>query len=317
MSQQQMQSFEPEPPREREGYERAEDRIENTDPREQQMLFEGPYYGQKLRPLPPQPKPRRNLWFLWLLVPALLVFLVAAPMGIAWSVVHQDGPRGIYGFAKPAPGPNFHFQGKPLETFQVSGAPTVVINDPAGNVTVHVGDDNFVTLNSPSLFGPSDGGGGQVQTSQSNDGNTINVTVPDGLGSFGGALDVTVPANANIEIQSRTGTITIEGVNGQVTAQTESGSISVINSELSGASTLQSQSGSINFQGSLDPQGDYQFISDSGSVNLLLPADASFHLDASHGSGAFNNAFGSNNVGNGGPTVAVRSDTGSINIGKD
>jgi hypothetical protein len=54
---------------------------------------------------------------------------------------------------------------------------------------------------------------------------------------------------------------------------------------------LKTDVGSLNFSGSIDPQGAYKFESDAGSINVTLPEDASFHVDASTDVGSIHNNF--------------------------
>ena len=102
-------------------------------------------------------------------------------------------------------------------------------------------------------------------------------------------------------------------VRGQLTAQTGSGRIEVSQAVLSGESFLKTGSNAITFDGSLDALGSYKFQTGSGEINLRLPDDAAFSLDARTGSGGVYNEFGSNEVGNG-PHAPLKLRTGSGGI---
>jgi hypothetical protein len=58
------------------------------------------------------------------------------------------------------------------------------------------------------------------------------------------------------------------------------GSITVRQSVLSGNSILQTNAGSVSFDGAIDPQGAYQFSTNTGSVHVMLPSNTAFHVDA-------------------------------------
>src|SRR5437660_3228011 len=77
--------------------------------------------------------------------------------------------------------------------------------------------------------------------------------------------------------------------------------------------------------------GSYQFLTDTGSVNATLPANSSFHVDASTDTGSINSDFTEVNVqkedfasntahgdvgSNPNATVTLKTNTGSINLHK-
>jgi hypothetical protein len=98
-------------------------------------------------------------------------------------------------------------------------------------------------------------------------------------------------------MDASSGSIRVNAVNGQLKATTHSGDVVVGAATLSGQSALKTDSGSIRFEGALDPKGTYQMATHSGDIDLTLPANAAFQLAATTGSGSVNNAFGSNIVG--------------------
>ncbi len=177
--------------------------------------------------------------------------------------------------------------------FVVSAHPTLVISDGTGTIHVHAGNTSTVTIN-PTV----DGGFGntpQVNYEQSPDGNTITATVENaGFGFFGSGsvnLDVTVPRSADLQVQTGSGDIEVNGVGGQMSLTTGSGSIDATQDTLSGQSTLHTGSGDITLNGSLDPNGNYRLETGSGSIDTTLPSNTSVHVDAATGSGSITSAF--------------------------
>jgi hypothetical protein len=161
--------------------------------------------------------------------------------------------------------------------------------------------------------------------------------------NVGISYELVVPANAQINSQTGSGSQTIGSVDGSVRAQTGSGSIRI---ERTGGS-LHAQTGSGNIEvdsvagevraqtgsGSVDvrqtARGDVSVQTGSGSVSLSLPPDAAYTLDARTGSGSIatpqpfaplaaegrvrrNHVRGT--VRGGGNTVQVRTGSGSIAI---
>jgi Putative adhesin len=116
-----------------------------------------------------------------------------------------------------------------------------------------------------------------------------------------------------IDLHTGSGRIEAGNLQGQINLHTGSGRIEVTRSALSGKSLLKTGSNSITVDSSLDPLGDYKFQTGSGSINLILPADAAFILDARTGSGGVHNEFGSNQVGKG-PHAPLNLRTGSGGI---
>lgn len=97
--------------------------------------------------------------------------------------------------------------------------------------------------------------------------------------------------------------------------------------------TLNTGTGTINFDGTLDNSGTYQFQTTNGDINLTVPPSSAFHLDALTNSGSINssvpnvnvqdNTSGSGQYVNGnvggslqsqGVNIVIRSDSGDINL---
>jgi len=284
----------------------------NSDPREQQGY--GPQPGiidprEKIQPIP-----RRRRPWLWIIGALVIIALLGSGL--------QAGLRSIINTSSET------------HTYTVSALPTLVLNDDNGTVTIHTGGANSqVTVQATKHFQAFGGSAPAVQSSQ--DGNTINATVQNqsnnfmSFGSNNVDLNVTVPANANLQIHTETGTIDVSGVSGTMSLSTATGSITANQDALSGQSTLQSNTGSITFDGSIAPGGNYQFSTDTGSVDVTLPANSSFHVDATTNTGSIDSDFsgvqvrdhdfsGSDahgDVGNGaGTTMTLKTNTGSIDL---
>ena len=291
----------------------------NTDPREQQGQQEQQgYYPQSMYVDPRekiQPAPRRRRPWLWIVAAIVIIALLGG---------------GIQSRLR-----NFVNTSSETHTYSVSALPKLVINDDTGTVTIHTGGSGSqVTIQATKHF-QSFGSAPAVQYNQSGD--TINATVKNQNNSFPSFgtdnvdFNVTIPANANLDVHTATGTINVTGVSGTMSLITDTGSITANEDTLSGPSTLKTDTGSVTFTGSIGTSGSYQFLTDTGSVNATLPANSSFHVDASTDTGSINSDFTEVNVqkqdvtgstahgdvgSNPGATVTLKTNTGSIDLQK-
>jgi hypothetical protein len=184
--------------------------------------------------------------------------------------------------------------GKPIP-YTVKDQPTIVINNPDGNVQVTVGKSNEVIIQAVNGNNPF-GNPNPIQPVSSLEGNTVTASIP---GSQPGSADlqVIVPQGADLNIKTDSGDVTVTGVDGQMTIQTTSGNVSAANDAISGSSSLITDSGDINFDGTIGAPGTYQFQTNSGNVDLTVPSTPGFSLDASTNSGTIHpNGFPGVNV---------------------
>lgn len=284
----------------------------NIDPREQQGQEEQQaYYPQSFYVDPRekiQPMPRRRRRWLWIVAALVIIALLGSGM--------QAGMRG------------YQHSNTETHTYELGAGvvPTLVLNDDTGSITIQTGDSNKVTIQETQHI-PLVGGAPDAKTSQ--DGNTITTTVESHGGFNSVDFNVTIPANATLQIHTSTGSIDVSGVSGTVSLTSDTGSITANQDVLSGQSTLQTNTGDITFDGSLAPNGNYQFSTDTGSVDATLPANSSFHLDATTNTGSIDSDFTGVHVqhqdfkgdgaygdvgSNSSTAVTMKTNTGDINL---
>jgi len=193
-------------------------------------------------------------------------------------------------------------------TISVSALPTLVIDSQANNgstftpdtTSIHIhaaNTGNKIILQALNPYGIPLSLSVPISYDRSSDGSTVIIDV-DSLQSS--RIDVTVPAGTNLKSDTNSKNIEVDGVTGQMVLTSNSGSITVTNSTLSASSLLANNSGAINatqdtlsgpvtfnnnegpitFNGSIDSSGVYQFLSNSGSIDVTFPRHASFHLNA-------------------------------------
>jgi hypothetical protein len=275
----------------------------NTDPREQNQSYPTdnvgaqPMGGQKIYPQGPRPH-RRRRW-LWLLLILIVILALLSGGGYFSNSV----------FSKS--------QTLAQQSFTVAGTPNLVINDAAGGVRIHQGSGSQIVIDATAHGGLfANLSNDTVEAKQS--GNTVNILVGeagDVLNHGTVDLDITLPANSNIQATVNAGGLDINGISGQMNLKVEAGALNFENGTLEGQSLLKNNAGAINFNGSITAGGNYDFENDAGAINLTLPSDVPFTLDASSQLGKVNNDFGSTTIGSN-PTAQVHAhtDVGAVNI---
>ena len=116
-------------------------------------------------------------------------------------------------------------------------------------------------------------------------------------------------------IVSRSGSVQAESIAGSLAVESRSGSVRV--SDCAGSATVASRSGAVRYEGAV--RGDFDINVRSGSVRLSVDPDSSFFLDAESAHGTVRSDLhlrrGGGAARTGGPTVRIRTRSGSIHIG--
>lgn len=107
----------------------------------------------------------------------------------------------------------------------------------------------------------------------------LRLRVPDGLilnaSNSTGSITVRA-ASARTELINQTGSIRVVGFRGELTAATSTGSIEVTDAHLSGPLHLSSRTAALRFTGVPGPESSFR--TNTGSVQLTLPADRAYRL---------------------------------------
>ena len=221
-------------------------------------------------------------------------------------------------------------QAAETRTFEVNALPTLVINNKAGSIRLHAGQENQVSITTTKrgyVFSQGGNQDSQVWFNQDKATNTVSARV-DGwklLGKMAVDFDITVPPQATLELVTNAGNISVQNVSGQMKLQTDAGSINTAQIALRGKSRLKTDAGSITFDGSIEPAGDYEFSTNFGSITATLPTNSSFDLKASTDLGSVNTNLplqqssrtkASGKVGTGPtyPRLKLKTDLGSVTV---
>jgi hypothetical protein len=251
---------------------------------------------------------RRSFWWVWMIV---IIIVISMFSGMSRSF---NRSVGFPTYQRPNPAQTYNYA--------LNGASHLSISDSSGSVTVQVVD----TKTSVITIQPDDRT--QPEISYAADVMTITIDASEGV-------VVTVPEKVALDLQINAGSVEVDGFSGQLSAQTDFGSIALNQDSLDGQSTITSRSGdirldqttlsgnatiqtgnagNIDFTGSLDTTGTYQFFTDSGDITLHLPSDSALRVSPTQNSGTYQSDF-ANPTGSG-PQAAltVRTDSGHIQI---
>lgn len=193
----------------------------------------------------------------------------------------------VYGLAATSSGVREVTVGRVQERteqrFAVDDAPVVEVVTFAGDVTLRAGSGGEVDV----VVTKKAGGSTQldrisVTVSETQDGVRIEATAPRSAGGYRSVdVDVTVPSDAQLALETGAGNIGVVDVAGSITAHTGAGNVEVEGGV--GPVSLDTGAGEVDYAG--DPQGDCTFSTGAGNVTLRLPAalDAEVELHAGIG----------------------------------
>lgn len=156
----------------------------------------------------------------------------------------------------------------PVETFQVQEHAQLVVKNASGNITIHRGEHNFITI-APTKR--ASGVGMSLDNMRVNYQQQGDIIKADGevhgfpfhLGLRQIDLDITVPQNCSLQVKTGSGKIAIQEVNGEITVHTGSGSIEA--HALQGQLAFSTGSGSVNAS---QLKGRITFNTGSGSIRV-------------------------------------------------
>jgi hypothetical protein len=205
--------------------------------------------------------------------------------------------------------------------FSVTAAPTLIVHDTAGSVTVKAGQADTITVQitkkvTTTLVGSAQGDFDQLAVQVNQAGNTITA---EALFAPGGGLSperlvdllIQVPAPASLNLQVVTGTLDLEGVSGLVKATVETGKVQATMGKVADGSEIHVTTGSITLNGAIDAGAALTLRADTGNVEVSLPASTSAHVDASTQIGKLNITGWSLKVARSGTGASASGDLGT------
>ena len=268
----------------------------------------------------------------------------------------------------------------PTRTFEISEHTQLNINNAAGTVNIWRSQGNHIEVQATQHISRFFTNSMVEPVSYTQNGDTVYIRAsgwnPANFFAFAAVtLDVFVPDGSDIHIGGNLSTLHITGVNGQINAKVNSGSVRIEQAQLSdqsnvhtnagtihieqsslgngtrfktnagtihitqsqlgigtrfhtdagtihvdqsqfaGSSSMTTNAGTIHVEGTLAPDGNYQFKTNMGTVHIALPANSSFTLAATTSMGSVINDFGNNIVGTEPRAhLTLHSDMGSVRV---
>jgi len=169
------------------------------------------------------------------------------------------------------------------QIFTVDDAPTLEVENFAGDVTVRAGGSGEIHVVVTKRAGSS-GRLDQIDVDVSEQGDGVQIRTSHPGTSIGGAsvrLEVSVPGDARLELDIGAGNVSVDGVQGEISARSGAGNVRVEGA--AGPVDLEVGAGEIDYEG--EPQGDCVLNSNVGNVTLRLPEDVNAEVRLTTGIG--------------------------------
>ncbi len=218
-----------------ESEETMKQRMFNTDPREMKHA--------------PMPQPRRRS-------AGRALILCALALAVSVSIIALTG------------GVSFGSQQKtlPTRTFTINGHGQLLINDGSGTFHIHEGTGNEIIVRGSEYAYGLFNNLNNIQVYYEQQGNTVTLEASEGWNILGDSklvMDITVPANLDVNIRGGSTDADLTGISGQVTGSTSSGDLRL--NRITGDLNLNSSSGDITVEGE---QGAISAHTSSGDLRL-------------------------------------------------
>ena len=222
----------------------------------------------------------RNVWIIVAVVVVILCCLLAAlAAGVAAWVAGRITDTSF------SPGLGFDQVEEQSEmSFDVGAAPTLVIDNFAGEVRIRTGSEGTINAVATRRAGRS-ANLRNIIVEPSQEGDTVSIRTRRTSAQFSNVavnLEITVPAGTRIEVTSGAGDVSIDDVTGEIVAHTGAGNVEVRGSQ--GQVRLDTGAGDIDYAG--QPQGTSTFQTGAGNIEISLPSDFAGTVDLDTGIGS-------------------------------
>lgn len=237
------------------------------------------------------PKNNRTLWIVIsaLVVLCILCFCLALA---AWRVIgnninnwglnlNLDSPNPVAGSTTSQ---DFD------QSVQVNGTPTVAVNLPFGDVRIETGAAGEVTMRGQMVVADNANASSALESLQpkiSVVGNSVTISNDwqESLNRIAALHDleitIVIPSGSGLAIQMGAGRLLVSETQGDLTINMGAADVELRNVEVDKLLNVQTGAGRIIYEGTVVSNAAYTFKTGAGAITISLPANSSFHLNAS------------------------------------
>jgi DUF4097 and DUF4098 domain-containing protein YvlB len=252
---------------------------------------QAPYQYQRM----PSPRRRRHRAWLWIIIAILFFSLMSG------------GASTLGGIAQKSVTQENSFNNLP------AGTSTIVINESAGNIHVQRGGSlNIEDVKNSSFFDNPN----SISVKFEQTGNIINVIVDTGASLFSSKsvdFNITIPQDANLQLTTTSGDISVNDTSGAMRLSTVSGNISTSNDTFAPNALLSATSGDIHSRGDTF-SGEAGFTTVSGDISMEQDTlNGPSKANTTSGNIDFNGTFGTSTASP--ATYQFNTVSGDVRIG--
>jgi len=169
-----------------------------------------------------------------------------------------------------------------VEAFAVGDAPSLEIDNFAGNLTVRTGESGTIrVVATRKARSRADLDRIEVDVSERDGGLVIRTDKPSAFTNASVELEITAPASTRLYADTGAGNVEIDGITGEIDVHTGAGNTDVRGA--AGTVRLDTGAGNTHYQGT--PQGECRFETGAGNIRLTLPADVNVRVELDTGVG--------------------------------
>jgi hypothetical protein len=219
---------------------------------------------------------------LWIILAVVVVLLCCCAVAIA-ALVATAGAGLFTALPVVQEGGVGRVTERTEQVYPVGQAPTLEVDNFAGDVTVRVGEDGRIrAVVTKKATGSDSLGRIDVDLTQLDNGLRIRTSRPSALtANMSVDIDLFVPADAQLQLDTGAGNVQVDGVTGEISAHTGAGNV-----EVRGAAApvnLNTGAGNVDYDG--QPGGTCTFSTGAGNISLQLPADLNAQIELNTGIG--------------------------------
>jgi hypothetical protein len=168
------------------------------------------------------------------------------------------------------------------EAFPVGDAPSLQIDNFAGNVTVRSGESGVIRVTATrKAQSKADLDRIQVGVSEGEGGLVIKTEKPSAFSNASVELEITAPAGTRLDANTGAGNVDLRDITGGIRVHSGAGNVDVRGA--TGSARVDTGAGNIDYEGM--PQGECRFETGAGNIRITLPAEPNVRVDLSTGIG--------------------------------